>query len=75
MMTNKSSVDRTAGHCTAENTIIYEDDRVVLVRNKYGAYVEYLKRSLEDIVRDDPDECSEEAIEVLRERGLSNIRI
>lgn len=75
MMINKSFADRTAGHCTAENTIIYEDDRVVLVRNKYGTYVEFVKQTLEEILRDDPDECVEEAIEVLRERGLSNIRI
>lgn len=75
MMINKSFAAADVSHCNTSYTVIYEDDNVILIRNKYGAYIEWVKQSLEDIIRDDPDECSEEAIEVLRNRGLNNIVI
>ena len=64
------SVDAGVSHCNTLGTIIYEDDNVMLVQNRFGAYVEYQKRSLEDVLSENPDECTEEAIECLRERNI-----
>lgn len=70
MMNNNSPIAADVSHCNTF-TIIYEDENVVLFLNKFGAYVEHLKRSLEDILRDNPDEDTEEAIEILHRRDIS----
>lgn len=57
----------TAG---VELTLIYEDDRVRLLQDQYGRYIEVVKQSLEETLRANPDEDTEEAIDVLRTRGL-----
>ena len=75
---NKSNINTIKGGNVMEKiitagvelTLIYEDDRVRLLQDQYGRYIEVVKQSLEETLRANPDEDTEEAIDVLRTRGL-----
>ena len=75
---NKSNINTIKGGNVMEKiitagvelTLICEDDRVRLLQDQYGRYIEVVKQSLEETLRANPDEDTEEAIDVLRTRGL-----